>query len=224
MKVPKGILLDLDDTLYPERSYFDSGVRAVANWLGGGDWEDRLRDDISRHGRSGVLDRIPVPRGMSETAWRAALLLTYRNHRPEVAFFDDVVPFMAQCRVHYCKLALVTDGKSAAQWRKLTALGLADMLDAIVCSDDIDSAKPAARPFEAACALIGLQPADCIYLADDASKDFIGPRGLGMDTLQIVRGLPYPLAKSAPGPEAEARRCANSLDEAARLLFGGDRT
>lgn len=217
---PQGILLDLDDTLYPERNYFESGVRAVADWLGGGEWPARLVDDVARHGRAGVLDRIPLPPGQSEGSWRAALLMVYRTHTPVLTPFDDMAPFIAACRAHGCRLGLVTDGKSAVQWRKLRALGLDTLLDAIICSDDIDSAKPATRPFEAACGLLGTAPANTIYLADDASKDFIGPHRLGMDSMQISRNLPYPLAKPAPAPEAEARRRATGLLDAARQLFG----
>ena len=33
----RALLIDLDDTLYPERQYVESGFRAVADACGGGD-------------------------------------------------------------------------------------------------------------------------------------------------------------------------------------------
>jgi putative hydrolase of the HAD superfamily len=222
----RGILLDLDDTLYPERAYFESGLAAVGDWLAGADsadqgaWRRRLSADVERNGRSGVLDRIARPPGQSQNGWRAALLQIYRTHKPKLAAFADVDGFIEYARREGCKLGLVTDGKSCVQWRKLTSLGLDHRLDAVICSDDIDAAKPALEPFLAAAALLGLEPKACAYLADDAAKDFIGPNQLGMTTVQIRRDLPFPLAGPAPNDAAKAAAQVTSLTEAAELLFG----
>jgi putative hydrolase of the HAD superfamily len=232
---PDGIILDLDDTLYAERSYFESGVVALAGWLtgtggaGSDEWLDRLRADIARSGRAGMIDRIAVPNiavhngdgnGDDLATWRLSLLHVYRTHRPQLAPFDDVRPFLGRARAAGCRVALLTDGKSCVQRRKIRGLGLEAAFDAIVCTDDIDAPKPSPHGFRVAARLLGLAPKQCVYIADDARKDFIGPRGINMATIQIRRPLPWPLAGEAPGLEAEAERQVVSLDEAARILFG----
>ncbi len=223
---PDGIILDLDDTLYAERSYFESGVVALAGWLtgtggaGSDEWLDRLRTDIARSGRAGMIDRIAVPDGGDPAGWRLSLLHVYRTHRPQLAPFDDVCPFLERARTAGCRVGLLTDGKSCVQRRKIRGLGLEAAFDAIVCTDDIDAPKPSPHGFHVAARLLGLAPKQCVYIADDARKDFIGPRSINMATIQIRRPLPWPLAGEAPGLEAEADRQVVSLDEAARILFG----
>lgn len=225
----RAILLDLDDTLYPERSYFESGLAAVAGWLADRDgegpesahgWRRRLLEDVRMHGRRGVLDRIPRPATEDARGWGAALLQVYRTHSPILHAFSDVDGFIARARLEGCRLGLVTDGKSCVQWRKLRALDLAERLDAIVCTDDLDTAKPDVTAFLAAAALLGLPPEACAYLSDDASKDFIGPKRLGMQTVQVRRDLDHPLARPAPDETAEADCRVASLTDAGELLFG----
>jgi putative hydrolase of the HAD superfamily len=223
----RAILLDLDDTLYEERTYFESGLAAVADWMSdyhlatAESWRARLLQDALAHGRSGVLDRIPCPADKTAEGWRAALLQVYRTHIPTLTLFPDVDLFIARARLEGCLLGLVTDGKSCMQWRKLAALGFERRLDAVVCSDDLDTAKPSTRPFLAAAALMGVPPQACAYLADDPSKDFIAPNLLGMATIQVRRTLAHPLARPAPNDAAEARCRVGGLDEAVDLLFGG---
>lgn len=223
----RAILLDLDDTLYAERTYFESGLAAVADFVAGDDpieqrnWRRQLFADVRDNGRKGVIDRIPPPADRAIEGWRTALLHVYRTHRPELKAFPDVDGFIARARLEGWRLGLVTDGKSCVQWRKLEALGLHERLDAVVCSDDIDKPKPAPELFLAAAALLGVAPEGCVYIADDPSKDFIAPRGLGMGAIHIRRGLAHPLARPAPHPTAEARCRVASLTEASELLFGG---
>lgn len=224
---PQAVLLDLDDTLYPERTYFESGLAAVADFVAGDDpaercaWRRRLFADLRDHGRDGALERIPVPAGKRAEGWRAALLQVYRNHKPEIAPFPDVDGFIARARLEGRRLALVAGGKSCEAWRKVLALGLLRRLDAVVCADDLDASAGSPTPFLAAAELLGAAPEACVYVSDDASKDFIAPNQLGMVTVQVRRGLAYPLARPAPHPAAEARRRVASLTEASDLLFGG---
>jgi putative hydrolase of the HAD superfamily len=223
----RAVLLDLDDTLYPERTFFESGLAAVADFVAGDDpaercaWRRRLFADLRDRGREGAFERIPVPAGQRAEGWRAALLQVYRSHRPEIAAFPDVDGFIARARLEDRRLAIVADGKSCEQWRKVLALGLLRRVDAVVCADDLDAPPASPEPLLAAAALLGVAPAACVYVSDDASKDFIAPNGLGMLTVQVRRSLAYPLARPAPHPAAEARRRVASLTEASDLLFGG---
>ncbi|MBE9608820.1 HAD family hydrolase [Chitinilyticum piscinae] len=223
-----GILLDLDDTLYPENDYFRSGLAAVAEWLhlnyGNAPGLQDLLDDVGKHGRKGVLDRIPVPLaavGMDRSAWRHMLLQIYRLHEPEIHLSPDFANFLEDCRRRQCRTALITDGKSCVQWRKIRALGLQSLIDVIVVTDDIEAPKPSLLPFLIASQRLQCQVDECIYIADDASKDFFAPRQLGMRTLQVSRALQYPLARPAPSVDYEAEHCVASLADAASFIFGG---
>ncbi|HUO13277.1 MAG TPA: hypothetical protein VMU37_11030, partial [Caulobacteraceae bacterium] len=66
---PRAVIFDLDDTLYAEWSYFESGLGAVADFIAGPDsgrrtaWRERLSADVGQNGRAGVFQRIPPPSG-----------------------------------------------------------------------------------------------------------------------------------------------------------------
>jgi putative hydrolase of the HAD superfamily len=225
----RAILLDLDDTLYAEHDYFLSGLGAMANWMGQGDSLRiaqllvALNGDVAINGRQGVIDRISVPPEVSPDmadSWRLALLHIYRTHKPSLRAFDDVAPFLLRARKLGYRLALVTDGKSCVQWNKLTSLGLDRQCDAIIVTDDIDAPKPSIRPFLLACRLVGVAAANCVYIADDSSKDFFGPHSLGMASMQLTRGLAWPLARPAQAGQQAAQYHITSLANAATLLFG----
>lgn len=225
----RAILLDLDDTLYAEHDYFLSGLGAIANWMGQGDTQRvaeslaRLNADVAVNGRQGVIDRISVPPELSPDmadSWRLTLLHIYRTHKPSLRPFDDVAPFLLQARKGGYRLALVTDGKSCVQWNKLTSLGLDRQCDAIIVTDDIDAPKPSVKPFLLASRLVGVAASNCVYIADDPGKDFVGPHRLGMATMQLTRDLAWPLARLAQAEQQAAHYPIASLADAATLLFG----
>ncbi len=225
--IGRGVLLDLDDTLYPERDYFESGLAAVAAFLGRGHAEATARaladleTSVATYGRNGVLDRVPPPPDLSTAeaqGWTRTLLHVYRTHAPTLRLFDDAPALLDTVRARGGRLGLVTDGKSCVQWRKLRALGLEARLDALVVTDDLDIPKPSPEPFRVAAALLGLPPHACVYIADDPSKDFLGPHALGMGTLHVQRKLPWPLARPAAAAEAEAQVRVDSLTEATHWL------
>lgn len=228
----RAILLDLDDTLYAEHDYFLSGLGAMANWMGQGDTQRiaqlhaQLNADVAVNGREGVIDRISVPPeispGMADS-WRLTLLQIYRTHKPSLRAFDDVAPFLVQARKLGYRLALVTDGKSCVQWNKLTSLGLDRQCDAIIVTDDIDAPKPSIKPFLLATQLVGVAAANCVYIADDPGKDFVGPHRLGMATMQLTRGLARPLARPTQAGQQAAQYPIASLADAATLLFGEEK-
>jgi putative hydrolase of the HAD superfamily len=225
----RAILLDLDDTLYAEHDYFLSGLGAMANWMSQGDTQRmaqllvELSADVAINGRQGVIDRISVPPEISPEmadSWRLTLLHIYRTHKPSLRAFDDVAPFLLRARQLGYRLALVTDGKSCVQWNKLTSLGLDRQCDAIIVTDDIDAPKPSSKPFLLASRLLGVAAANCVYIADDPSKDFFGPHRLGMASMQITRCLAWPLARPVQAGQQAAQYQITSLANAATLLFG----
>jgi putative hydrolase of the HAD superfamily len=225
----RAILLDLDDTLYAERDFFLSGLGAIADWMGQGDTPRtarliaELNADVATNGRQGVINRISVPPELppdTADSWRLALLHIYRTHKPILRAFDDVVPFLLQARKLGYRLALITDGKSCVQWNKLTSLGLDRHCDAIIVTDDIDAPKPSTKPFLLAGRLLGVAADNCVYIADDPSKDFFGPHRLGMASMQLTRGLEWPLARPDMARQQAAQYQITSLANAATLLFG----
>ncbi len=69
--------------------------------------------------------------------------------------------------------------------RVLANLGLSDYLDAIVCSEDVGSAKPAAPIFRAACRAIGLPPESVVHVGDAKVEDREGALAAGLRALWL---------------------------------------
>lgn len=223
----RGVIVDLDDTLYPEWQFALGGLRAVARFL-----EPRLAlphprieaDLIALAGesRAAVLDRYLRRAGRHTLELLATLVHVYRTHRPSIATFPDVVPVLGQLRAAGIRLGLLTDGPSVVQNAKIDGLGLRAQVDAVVCTDDLPGSprKPSALPYRVMAQLLEVPEPDLLCVGDDRSKDFVGARAVGMMTVRVARGLePRLEADAAFGAELEADVVVASLTEVATLLL-----
>src|SRR5438477_4377326 len=94
----RALLLDLDDTLYEERSYVLSGFRAVARHVEAaepGIHADRCFDlmvkHLDQHGRDRIFDRTLLDLGCKpEGGTVQELVNVYRHHEPAIALYPDV--------------------------------------------------------------------------------------------------------------------------------------
>lgn len=194
---PAAVLFDLDDTLYPERSFVNGGFAAVGRFLAGplGKPADELTDRLvvlhDTMGRGALFDHlIREATGHVVADLVLASVLIYRTHEPRLEPFPGTIEALDGLRSAGVRTGLVSDGHSATQKRKLDALaGVADRLDAVVFTDDIgrEHAKPSATPFRVACRVLDVAPSECVYVANDARKDFIGARAAGLRTIQVGR-------------------------------------
>lgn len=188
----QAIVFDLDDTLYPERQYVLSGMRAVAAWAER-QWgvpRDRTVDELEEELCNGVANRTfdgwLVRHGLEPARWVSEMVRVYREHTPEIALFADVVPLLRRWRRKY-RLGVVTDGYLEVQRRKIAACRLPEYFDAIVCSDELgrDAWKPSTRPFLLVLERLGVAAGDAVYVGDNPVKDFRGAKELGMGTIRI---------------------------------------
>lgn len=221
----RAIVFDLDDTLYPERSYVISGFRAVANWIQeslGIRAEDALVEllRLFESGvRGNVFDRWLENRGFRVRDWVSQMVQIYREHWPDISPFPEVPALLARLRLSY-RLGIVTDGYATVQRRKLSALGLEPFFDVVVFSDDWGKKawKPSAYPFEVVLDRLGVSGCAAVYIADNPQKDFLGARKAGMRTVRIrvSEGLYSGLEPIGPdyAPDVEL----GSLGEIVHLL------
>lgn len=106
--------------------------------------------------------------------------------------FDDAEPALR--RVHDAGLvaAVLTNGDSAHQARKLERVGLAEHLDVVVASDDLPAGKPDPRAYTAACEVLGVVPGDVLMVGNDVEKDFRGPLDAGLGAVLLDRHDQHP--------------------------------
>lgn len=210
----KAIIFDLDDTLYPERSYALSGFSAVARWAEGqfgiphAEGYAELRRLFEAGVRGDTFDRWLEQRGLGEHEVVPEMVRVYRQHAPELAPFPDARPVLNQLRTEH-RLALITQGYRPGQQRKLEALALTEYFDPTVIMGEEERAKwkPGQEPFERALSAMEIRGPESAYIGDNPLKDFKGARELGMATVWVRRpegehaGKVPPTAEYAPDVE-----------------------
>lgn len=176
------IVLDLDDTLYKEADYQASGLSEVCRWIEGlyGISLVGKVELLKLQGETDILGGLCRLSGLPLTV-KDSLLWIYRLHEPTIhlslAVKDTVDLLNSLCRV-----AILTDGRSISQRKKLKSLGLSH-LPAYV-SEEHASEKPSLLRFEL---IMRDMPAlDYVYVADNPRKDFLAPNALSWRTFGLV--------------------------------------
>lgn len=226
----RGVILDLDDTLYPELSYADSGFRAVDRFLAGAGACEPGRFHLAAQAcfetghRSRVfdgamqaigisLDRFPIPE----------LVQVYREHLPIIHLFPDADAWLAGNCGRYLT-GIITDGFSLAQRRKVSALELEGRVSSIIYSDDHGREfwKPHVRPYRDIQCRLGLGSEGLVYVGDNPAKDFKGARDAGWRSIRIRRpGTLHQSLEPLPGFEPDVEICSfDHLDAALSRITG----
>jgi putative hydrolase of the HAD superfamily len=219
----RGIILDLDDTLYPRERFVMSGFAAVARHASAahGVPADTAYGILTRAHHSGLVghefqalcERLRLSREHVP-----ALVDVFRRHMPSLWLNHGVRDALHALHVAGWRVAILTNGLPSVQFRKIAALGLAPLVDEIVYAEEhVAGGKPAAAAFGAALRSLELDATQCICVGDDLVRDVRGARAIGIRTIRVAR----PGVKAAAGAEADmVIDSLRQLPDAARLMFG----
>ena len=133
------------------------------------------------------------------------LVTIYRRHEPQIQLTAESRKVLDILQSKYT-LALLSDGFLPAQQLKVKALGIEHYFKCIIYTEALGREfwKPCPKGFEIILQKLQVKPKNCVYVADNAEKDFIAPVKLGIQTIQLVgpnrvhRASPAD-AKAAPG-------------------------
>lgn len=178
----KGVVFDLDDTLYSEKQYIRSGFRAVAEQLCDKDAEEVLWDYFLK-GKSAIDELIKVKKIPER---RVECLETYRNHIPIIGLYDGVKELILRFQQMGIKVGLITDGRINGQKNKISSLGLTDLLEDIIITDELGGVqfrKPNDITFRIMQCRWGIPFEQMVYVGDNLQKDFQAPKQLGMKSI-----------------------------------------
>ncbi len=175
----KGVIFDLDDTLYSEKEYVRSGYKAVSNYLGG-EYEEKLWG-FFEEGKP-AIDELLKELGRENEKSKAVAV--YRSHKPSIHLYPGVVETISNLKARGVKVGIITDGRPEGQHNKLEALGL--KVDDVIITDElggIQFRKPCDIAFRIMMMRWRLNPADVVYVGDNPAKDFQAPQQLGMRSI-----------------------------------------
>lgn len=175
----KGVIFDLDDTLYSEKEYVRSGYKAVSDYLGG-----RYEEELWNYFEAGkpAIDELLKQLGRENE--KAKVLSVYRSHQPDIHLYPGVTEMIEELKAKSIKVGIITDGRPEGQRNKLEALGL-DVDDVIVTDElgGVQFRKPCDIAFRIMMTRWRLNPADIVYVGDNPVKDFQAPQQLGMKSI-----------------------------------------
>jgi HAD superfamily hydrolase (TIGR01549 family) len=100
-------------------------------------------------------------------------------------------------RPHY-RIGIITNNRTAEQADKLRFLGMTDLVDALVTSEDVGVAKPDPRIFHVALQQLDARSEETVLVGDNWVADVLGALAVGIRPLWLNRaGAPRPLAEVA---------------------------
>lgn len=175
----KGIIFDLDDTLYDEKQYVKSGFKAVADFLNI-DGAEKFLWELFENGEP-AIDTYLKNIGCIDK--KADCLKIYREHIPDITLKNGVVDELLNLKHKNFKIGIITDGRPIGQHNKIKALGLEKMVDDIIVTDELGGEqfrKPCDIAFRIMQKKWQIPFEQLMYVGDNISKDFQAPKQLGM--------------------------------------------
>ncbi len=186
-------VFDLDDTLYPERSFVESGFRAVAidlEQMFGWDVETSLMymiKTLSDAGRGAVFNHLLNSHGVLSSKLVRRCINTYRHHHPNIKLSPGVNRILDSFTI---RPYLVTDGHKEVQYNKIKALDISSRFNRIYITHryGISNSKPSIHCFELIRKREGCAWSDMFYVGDNPEKDFVNLNPLGVHTIRVATG------------------------------------
>lgn len=181
------VVFDLDDTLFRERDFCRSGFKQI----------ERILVKSKGSGYIGISKRMDTLLRRKENYfdWLENLLgenvipyvTHYRAHRPHCLIpAKGVEEVFENLNKHGIPIAIITDGRSVTQRRKIEALGLYKYINPIdiLISEETGADKKSAENFRT---IVRHYPeaSSFFYVADNASKDFMMANLLGWTTCRV---------------------------------------
>lgn len=175
----KGVIFDLDDTLYSEKDYIRSGYRKVAEYLKRDDAYEKLCA-FFKDGKQAIDEYLLE---IGEQLRKEECLKIYREQTPDIVLYDGVIELIQELKSKGVKVGIITDGRPEGQKAKLKALGLDEMVDDIVITDELGGVQ-FRKPCDIAYRIIQnrwrIPYEQIVYVGDNPNKDFQACRQLGM--------------------------------------------
>jgi HAD superfamily hydrolase (TIGR01509 family) len=192
----KGILLDLDNTVYDYKLAHEPAIAGALQWLAfeleqtleavEGQYVDcRMRVNKNLHGLASSHSRLLYFQAIAEAFGRFPHLLSCAAEDLYWQIFFDNMQLRPGCLAFLqtvgLPVAIVTDLTARIQFEKIAHLNIATYLQAIVTSEESGQEKPHPRIFEMAAQKLGLPLASLCMIGDSFERDIEGARKLGLD-------------------------------------------
>jgi len=215
-------IFDLDDTLYDERQYVESGLGAVAAFVEkrwGVEKHSGIEELIAlldKNGRGRIFNDYLANHGIAANKKNVrACVSAYRLHQPTLTMPDNHLTLLENLPK---PLYLVTDGNKVVQGKKVDALNIAHYFKRVFVTHrfGVKHAKPSTYCFEKIKQTEQCQWHDMVYIGDNPAKDFVNLNKLGMPTVRVLTGVHSEISAK---PNFDAKYTIKSLDQLTELAL-----
>lgn len=186
----KAVIFDLDDTLYNETDYIKSGFKAVAQAV---PEVENAYDKLLAAFKAGkpAIDTLLADANLQDDSFKERCLEVYRSNQPRLGLQSSVTRLLKNLRADGKKIGIITDGRPEGQRAKIAVLGLEQLVDEIIITDELAGAqgnvmnfrKPNDIAFTIMQRRLGVTLDAMVYVADNSAKDFHPARSLGFDAI-----------------------------------------
>lgn len=182
------IAFDLDDTLYKEKDFVESGRNAVAEAIAAAKGLDAstLRRVMAEGADAfDALLGFLATKGISDYTI-AGVLDIYRSHKPDIRLDTEAEATLTELHRRGTDIALITDGRSVTQRNKIEALGLYRFFapDRIHISGETSADKHTPLAYMNV-ANSAVAPRRLVYVGDNPAKDFVNANLAGWTTVML---------------------------------------
>lgn len=189
MNAIKAMLFDLDGTL------LDSAPDLVAslNWVRESEGLPPLAvAEMSKYASKGALGLLlgGMPAANQETVetWRLRFLDHYAlNSFRQTSPYDGVEELLQRLTRAQVPWGIVTNKIESLTHPIVAAANWKDQVSCVVCGDTLKQSKPHPAPVLHACELIGVSPAETVFVGDDV-RDIQAGRRAGCKTAAVLYG------------------------------------
>jgi putative hydrolase of the HAD superfamily len=207
-----GLILDLDDTLYPREQFVRSGLHAVARHVQ--DTRDVPADDAfavmsaaHRGGNAGREFQALCARFGLGAGVIPELVDVFRSHWPSLQLPSATSDVLKRLRAEGWRMVVLTNGLPRVQRTKVFALGIHALVDDVIYAEEqTPGGKPSAEAFRAALTRLGLPARRCVCVGDDPVRDIAAARALGISTVWVKA---HGAAASVPEADADIETLAD---------------
>ena len=215
----KAVIFDIDDTLYSYRDANDYAMPAVVSYaereLGVegavflSQYQRAMEEQLSAHSATAGCHSRAIRFQMTLEAmglplYHAAVLndLYWNTFLEVIRPFPEVVAFMSALKSRGIRLGVGSDMTADWQLKKLHQLGLLELLDFVVTSEEAGVEKPESGLFSLCAKKAGCAPEECLFIGDNLKKDVQGARNAGMHALwyqpDVAAAAEEPNVRSTP--------------------------
>ena len=201
----KGVLIDLDDTLYPYHNSHEYALEAcIAEFISLDETHTRenfltayknartiigthLKGQASSHSRLLYFQYV-FEALYSKTCYAYSLQfeeLYWSSFMDAMVLTEDAKLFLHRCKEAQINVCLITDLTAQIQHRKIIRLGITEYIKYMVSSEEAGQEKPERVMFDIALRKLNLIPDEVIMIGDSLEKDIKGASQSGIKAFQV---------------------------------------